>query len=75
MSPELPEDIFGIVLINQEIPQHDVIRRAMAFYTVKKVLLVFERNAGIRYKDRRDEGMGMLAFLAPDALYNEGYEE
>lgn len=74
MFPELSEDIFYVVLIDQEISQHDIIWGTMVFHTVKKILLVFERDLGIRYQDRRDKGMGMLAFQAQNALYNEGHE-
>ena len=44
MPAELPEDIFGIVLINQEIAEHDILRRTMVFKAVEKLLLVAERD-------------------------------
>ncbi len=75
MFPELSEDIFRIIFIDQEILLHDIIQRAMVFHTVKKVLLILEKNPGIRDKGRWDKSMGMVTFFTPDALYNEGYEE
>lgn len=52
MSPELPQNVFRIVLIDQEILQHDIIRGAMVFKTVEKFLLILERYPGIRDKER-----------------------
>jgi len=74
VPPELPEDMFRIVLIDQEILQHDRIRGAMVFQAVEKPLLVVEGDLGIRDQEGWDKGMGMVAFFAPDALYKEGYE-
>lgn len=74
MPAELAEDIFCIIFIDQEIPQHDIIRRTMAFKAAEKFLLVPEGNLGIRDKYRWDKGMGGGAFFAPDTLYNEEHE-
>ncbi len=75
MFPELSEDIFRIIFIDQEILLHDIIQGAMVFHTNKKFLLIPEENPGIRDKERWDKGMGMVTFFTPDALYDEGYEE
>lgn len=66
--------IFRIVLIDQEIPQHDIIWGAMVFKAVEKFLLIHERYLGIRDKERWDKCMSMVAFFTPDPLHNEGYK-
>lgn len=71
MVPELPQDIFYVVLIDQEVPLHDIIRGTVAFGGADDILLVPEGGLRIRDEEGGDECMGMVAFPAQDTLHNE----
>ena len=74
MVPELTQDIFHVVLIDQEVPLHDLIRGAAVFQGADEVMLVPECGLRIGHEAGGDERMGMAAFPAQDALYSERQE-
>ena len=71
MAPELPQDIFYIVLIDQEITLHDMVGGMAFLLGADDILLVPEGGLRIRDEEGRDERMGMAAFPAQDTLHNE----
>lgn len=71
MVPELPQDIFYVVLIDQEIPLHDIICGTVVFEGADDILLIPEGGLRIRDEEGWNERMGMVAFPAQDTLHNE----
>ena len=64
MVSELPQDIFYVVLIDQEIPLHDIIGGTVFFYGADDILLVLEGGLRIGDEEGWDERMGMVTFPA-----------
>lgn len=58
---ELADDIFHVIFINQEVVFHNRFHIFPFFRTVQDLLLVMERNLGVRDQDGRDKGVGYSA--------------
>ena len=68
MLSELTDDVLDVVFIDQDIGFHYGSRIIAFFHAVQDLLLVMERNLGVRDKNRRDEGMGNEAFCTEHTL-------
>lgn len=68
---ELPGDIFDVVFIHQIVPSHDCFRALPALPACQDLLLVFQRDLGIRDERGGEQGMGGFTFLALDTLDTE----
>ena len=71
VPPELADDVLDIVLINEEVPVHDVLRGDTVFHAIQDFLLVIKGDLGVWDQDIGDEGMGSFALFTPDTLDNE----
>ena len=68
MLSELTDDVLDVVFIDQDIGFHYGSRIIAFFHAVQDLLLVMERDLGVRDKNRRDEGMGNEAFCKEHTL-------
>ena len=68
MLSELTDDVLDVVFIDQDIGFHYGSRIIAFFHAVQDLLLVMERDLGVRDKNRRDEGMGNEAFCTEHTL-------
>ena len=68
MLSELTDDVLDVVFIDQDIGFHYGSRIIAFFHAVQDLLLVMERDLGVRDKDGRDEGMGNEAFCTEHTL-------
>jgi len=68
MLSELPDHVFDIVFVNQDISFHDRDRGFPAFHTVKDRLLILEGYLGIRNQERWNECMRGSTLLTPYPL-------
>lgn len=68
---ELAEDIFDVILINQEILPHDGFYIQPLFSTVQDLLLVMERNLRVRNQNGGDQRMGNETLCTKYALYRK----
>lgn len=73
MLPELGEDIFDMVLIDQVVAFHDRLGGGTAVHGVQDLLLVAQGDLGIGDKEGRDQGVGFTAFLTEYTLDTEAY--
>jgi len=67
----LPDDMFGVVLINPGIPLQNLRRRQPTFCQDEDILLVFQGDLGVGDKDRRNQGMCSAALPAAYPLDRE----
>ena len=68
MLSELTDDVLDVVFIDQEIVFHDGPGIHPLFCAVQDLLLVMERDLGVRDKNGRNEGMGNKAFCTEHTL-------
>lgn len=68
MLPELTDDVLDVVFIDQDIGFHYGSGIIAFFHAVQDLLLVMERDLGVRDKNRRYEGMGNEAFCTEHTL-------
>lgn len=68
MFSELTDDVLDVVFIDQKIIFHDGSGIHPLFCAVQDLLLVMERDLGVRDKNGRDEGMGNEAFCTEHTL-------
>ena len=68
MLSELTDDVLDVVFIDQKIVFHDGSGIHPLFHAVQDLLLIMERDLGVRDKDGRDEGMGNEAFCTEHTL-------
>lgn len=72
MAAELAEDMFDMILINEGVAFHDLLRVCSVFQAEQDLLLVIEGDLGIRDQGGQKYGMGSSAMLAPYALDTKG---
>lgn len=65
---KLADDVFDVILIDQEIGLHYGTRIRAFFHAVQDLLLIMEWDLGIRDQDGREQGMGNEAFCAKHTL-------
>lgn len=63
MPQELAEDILDTILIDQDISFQDAFNWSMCFETVQDILLVFEWDPGVWYKQGGEDGVSSAAFF------------
>ena len=68
MLSELTDDVLDVVFIDQDIGFHYGSRIIAFFHAFQDLLLVMERDLGVRDKNGRDEGMGNEAFCTEHTL-------
>lgn len=68
MLSELTDDVLDVVFIDQDIGFHYGSRIIAFFHAVQDLLLVMERDLGVRDKNGRNEGMGNKAFCTEHTL-------
>ena len=68
MLSELTDDVLDVVFIDQKIVFHDGSGIHPFFCAVQDLLLVMERDLGVRDKNGRNEGMGNKAFCTEHTL-------
>ena len=68
MLSELTDDVLDVVFIDQDIVFHYGSRIIAFFHAFQDLLLVMERNLGVRDKNGRDEGMGNETFCTEHTL-------
>mgnify|MGYP003540710985 FL=1 len=68
MLSELTDDVLDVVFIDQDIGFHYGSRIIAFFHAVQDLLLVMERDLGVRDKNGRDEGMGNETFCTEHTL-------
>ena len=72
MPAELPDDIFDVVLINEDVIFHDRFIGRTILHVDKDLLLVIEADLGVRDKGGKKYGMGSAAMFAPYTLDHKG---
>lgn len=68
MLSELTDDVLDVVFIDQKIVFHDGSGIHPFFCAVQDLLLVMERDLGVRDKNGRNEGVGNKAFCTEHTL-------
>ena len=68
MLSELTDDVLDVVFIDQDIGVHYGSRIIAFFHAFQDLLLVMERDLGVRDKNGRDEGMGNETFCTEHTL-------
>ena len=68
MLSELTDDVLDVVFIDQDIGFHYGSRIIAFFHAVQDLLLVMERDLGVRDKNGRNEGVGNKAFCTEHTL-------
>ena len=68
MLSELTDDVLDVVFIDQKIVFHDGSGIHPLFCAVQDLLLVMERDLGVRDKNGRNEGVGNKAFCTEHTL-------
>lgn len=74
MFSKLPDDIFDVAFIDQEIPQHHFHGVLTGFEAYQDFLLVLQGNLRIGNEEGRNQGMRVVAFPAQNPLYRELYQ-
>ena len=68
MLSELTDDVLDVVFIDQDIGFHYGSRIIAFFHAFQDLLLVMERDLGVRDKNGRNEGVGNKAFCTEHTL-------
>lgn len=71
MSPVLSENVFYIVLIDQDVAFQDMSKRSTTFRAIYDYLLVTQRDLRIRDNERRNKSMGFMTGFTPEPLDRE----
>ena len=72
MPAELPDDIFDVVLINEDVIFHDRFIGRTILHVDKDLLLVIEADLGVRDKGRKKDRMGSTTLFTPYTLDHKG---
>lgn len=74
MFPELTDDVFDSIFVDQEVSQHDILWRSTFLDAIENLLLIFFCNLRVRDKRRQHQSMGFTALCAEDTLNTEFQE-